>query len=291
MTQKSINTNIPIADLDGDCFECRWNCDKNCNSSMHMFNEITLDVGLNKPISIKHDCVEQTAIDTLHAVVSDVTDVVVSTRRPYLHQGIPHSAGDFDGLHTDHIHSVGYKGYSGGGFGDPVATNWSTEVAHVDEVFNAVSDGGGSFPSRDYVKRRLLGDGSFTLESREIYGYIDFYVIYFMCAEDVEVTDTDSTGDAKTSGEDPEEDSNGLVDYSKFLDGEKGEVFDTVSIFNSYEGVDLNGNIVPLISNGTSSGEGVSSTNVHEDCEPVVFTRQHMRKTLKAINIVPKTSK
>ena len=267
MTQKSINTNIPIADLDGDCFECRWNCDKNCNSSMHMFNEITLDVGLNKPISIKHDCVEQTAIDTLHAVVSDVRDVVVSTRRPYLHQGIPHSAGDFDGLHTDHIHSVGYKGYSGGGFGDPVATNWSTEVAHVDEVFNAVSDGGGSFPSRDYVIRRLLGDGSFTLESREIYGYIDFYVIYFMCAEDVEVTDTDSTGDAKTS-EDPEEDSNGLVDYSRFLDGEKGEVFDTVSIFNS--------DIKTVGPNGAIQHIDGSHAIIDPTCEPLAFTRQHL---------------
>ena len=290
MTQKSINTNIPIADLDGDCFECRWNCDKNCNSSMHMFNEITLDVGLNKPIAIKYDCVEQTAIDTLHAVVSDATDVVVSIRRPYLHQGVPYSAGDFDGLHTDHIHSVEYAAYDCSGYhlDDPADEpddrdddcyqgNWGTEVSHEDEVYNAISDGGSSFPSRDYAKRRMLGDGSFTLESREIYGYIDFYVIYFMCAEDVEVTDTDSTGDAKTS-EDPEEDSNGLVDYSRFLDGEKGEVFDKVSIFNS--------DIKTVGPNGAIQHIDGSHAIIDPTCEPLAVTRQHLRKNLKAIEVI-----
>jgi transposase-like protein len=256
--KKSIDTKIPTVDLDGPCYDCRWDCNENCAASLDTFDEIFLKVG-GDSISVKYNCIEYSTVDTIHTVVRDIVEDIVIEKTPYLDSPIGHEPNDLDGYHTNYVRKREYKSLPNedgvGGF------SWYTEDTHVDPAGPAVSDGG-SVPSQDWAKRRMFGDGSFYLESRQIVGYVDSYVIYFMCADDVNIEEADSLGSYDDPG------TGGLVDYSKFITANKEDFFDSL----------------PYDARLNIPCADPSAFGCYKDCS---YTRQRLRKNLRVVSVKP----
>jgi hypothetical protein len=289
---KKIRTSMEPVDLKGPCGTCQTSCLENCAASLDSFSDITLEID-GESVPIKQGCLNYSNMEPLVIKAQTKVENFISARVPYLKVPLNYTQHTYDGYHTNSLKKLKYR------YSEPCPLDqdpnpggsFITDCVDVSgsDFRRAISDGGSSFPSIDYAKRRIFGDGSFSLESRTIVAYVDTYTIYFMCADDVDVVATDSYGNYEDwrayeeyymtpeddrSGSAPSVSGGGLADFSSFLQASKDEVLDET----------------PIPAQESIAGVGSTYDRVYKpditlDTAP---TEQSLKRNLRVISIKPK---